>query len=146
MKHPLAGLFAATAGLSTDAAVLVHSCMALAFLCTCPAGFHARFHHFSDDSRSAFREPGHDIPGRGADFCAVDIESDTAHQLLDAALSKAGVGARIATLGAVIAGVDAFPHALEIDGGRLGMGLKHFGDVGHSTLLRQVAGETGYPL
>ena len=91
-ERGLAGLFAAAAGFSADAAVLVHARMALAFLRAQAAGNGAGLQHPADDLLVRPRPAGGHGAGDGTDVGTVEIEADALRQLLHHVLAQAGIG------------------------------------------------------
>ena len=103
--HFSAGLGAASAGFGALSAMVHVRCV---FLALSRAGFTqvgAELTHVSRVNTTT----GHERNGRIADSGAVAVEPDTVHHHHNILFAKTGVGAGIATNGAILAGIDAFP-------------------------------------
>src|SRR5919112_449250 len=128
----VARAFAATAGLSADAAVLVVLGVPLtlvpAHLASLGAGLQGGLRYLNVKGRLA----GEDLAGRVAHVDAVKVEADAAYQHLYILLTEAGVGAGGASLGAIETSFDALDQRFCLHCGIAGGRLDHSSGVGHA--------------
>jgi hypothetical protein len=87
----LAGLFATAAAFCADPAVLMVSCVALAFLCAGSAGQGTGFNHGTQHLLIGAGTARGEIAGRNADVGAIKIEPDALSELLDHPFGQMGI-------------------------------------------------------
>src|SRR5690606_31474755 len=102
----LARLFAATARLGADPAVLVMRAVPGAFVAARPAGRSAGLEHRAGDRVVVARTAAQDAGGRRTQIGTVEVGADTRDELGHGVLTEAGVGARGTCLRAVAARLD----------------------------------------
>ena len=131
----VASLFAASAMLGADAAVLVHAGVLLALLGADATRHDTGLHRSDDDLLVAAGSAGTDGAGREAQIGAIEVQSDALPQLVDHVLGEASVCARNAGLRTGIAFLNAadqrvvgVPPDIRVCG-------DHFSHVMHEILL-----------
>ena len=123
-----ARLLAAATDLCADTAVVVVGRMTIALLGTRTTGNHARLDRGANQTEVGLGLTGHDPAGDLTHVGAVEVETNTPHQLGHVRLAEAGVGAAGARGGTVEALVNATQQHLAIYAERPWMALDYVPD------------------